>query len=119
MKKDAVWEWSDTQHQAFVELMEQLCSAPVLQLPDSYRPFTLTTDWGQRGMGVVLSQLDPKGVEHPICYASRSCDLAEQNYNSFDGECLAAWWCGRQTSSGLTFLATHSLSSPTTSRCGS
>ena len=43
-------------------------------------------------MGGVLSQLDKEGVEHPICYASRSCNLAEQNYSSFDGECLAVAW---------------------------
>ena len=43
-------------------------------------------------MGAVLSQLDKEGVEHPICYASRSCNPAEQNYSSFDGECLAVVW---------------------------
>ena len=43
-------------------------------------------------MGALLSQLDKEEVEHPICYASRSCNPAEQNYSSFDGECLAVVW---------------------------
>ena len=43
-------------------------------------------------MGAILSQLNKEGVEHPICYASRSCNAAEQNYSSFDGECLAVVW---------------------------
>ena len=43
-------------------------------------------------MRAVLSQLSKEGVEHPICYASRSCNPAEHNYNSFDGECLAVVW---------------------------
>ena len=43
-------------------------------------------------MGAKLSQLDKEEVEHPICYASRSCNPAEQNYSSFDGECLAVVW---------------------------
>ena len=70
----------------------QLCQAPVLQLPNAYKPFILTTDWSHKGMGAVLSQLTEEGVEHPICYASRSCNPAEQNYSSFDGECLAVVW---------------------------
>ena len=28
----------------------------------------------------------------PICYASWSCNPVEQNYSSFDGECLAVLW---------------------------
>ena len=43
-------------------------------------------------MGAILSQLDLEGEEHPVCYASRSCNSAEQNYSSFEGECLAVVW---------------------------
>ena len=92
LKKDRPWEWGEAQDKAFLELKEQLCSAAVLRLPDSYRPFILTTDWSQRGMGAILSQVDLDGVEHPVCYASRSCNAAERNYSSFDGECLAVVW---------------------------
>ena len=92
LKKDAVWQWEDKQMEAFQELKLQLCQAPVLQLPNAYNPFILTTDWSHKGMGAVLNQLNEEGVEHPICYASRSCNPAEQNYSSFDGECLAVVW---------------------------
>ena len=43
-------------------------------------------------MGAVLGQLDLEGVEHPTCYASRSCNPAEKNYSSFDSECLTVVW---------------------------
>ena len=43
-------------------------------------------------MGAIVSQVGQDGVEHPVCYASRSCNPAEQNYSSFDGECLAVVW---------------------------
>ena len=92
LKKDRSWEWGEKQEEAFLALKEQLCGAAVLRLPDPYAPFILTTDWSQRGMGAILSQRNKEGVEHPICYASRSCNAAEQNYSSFDGECLAVVW---------------------------
>ena len=100
-KKDRQWEWGEPQEKAFLELKEQLCSAPVLRLPDPYSPFILTTDWSQRGMGAILSQKGKDEVEHPVCYASRSCNAAEQNCSSFDGECLAVVWATSQFRSYL------------------
>ena len=114
LKKVALWEWSDPQRQAFVELKEHLCSAPVLQLLDVYKPFIPTTDWSQHGMGAVLSQIDTKGVEHSISYASRSCNRARQNYCSFDGDCLVVVWATKPLDP--TCSAIPSLSSPTMSR---
>ena len=57
----------EAQESAYLELKEKLCSAAVLRLPDSYSPFILTTDWSQRGMGAILSQLKSEGVENSIC----------------------------------------------------
>ena len=92
LKKDRPWLWGEDQRRAFTTLKDELCSSTVLRLPNSYKPFILTTDKSQHGMGAVLSQLDPQGVEHPVCYASRSCNPAKQIYSSFDGECLAMVW---------------------------
>ena len=43
-------------------------------------------------MGAILSQVGKDGEEHPVCFASRSCNGAEQNYSSFVGELLAVVW---------------------------
>ena len=43
-------------------------------------------------MGAILSQINKEGVEHPISYASRSCNAAKKIYSSFDGECLVVVW---------------------------
>ena len=43
-------------------------------------------------MGAVLGQKDERGLDYDVAYASRSCNLAENNYSNFDGECLAAVW---------------------------
>lgn len=45
--------WGEEQQGVFVKLKE------VLKLPDHYNPYILMTNWSQRGMGAVLSQLDP------------------------------------------------------------
>ena len=92
MKKDPRWRWGEAQAAAFLELKEQLCGAAILHLPDHYRPFILTTDWSQKDMGAILSQVGKDGVEHPVCYASRSYNQAEHNYSSFERECLAVVW---------------------------
>lgn len=88
LKKAKRWVWGEEQRVAFVRLKEELCNATVLKLSDHYKPYILTTDWSQWGMEAVLSQLDPEMVEYPVAYASRSCNPAEQNYDSFDCECL-------------------------------
>ena len=92
LKKERAWGWGETQENAYLQLKEQLCSAAILRLLDPYSSLILTTDWSQRGMGAILSQLNKEGVEHPICYASRSCNAPEQNYSAFDGECVAVVW---------------------------
>ena len=43
-------------------------------------------------MGAILSQVGKDGEEHPVCFASRSCNSAEQNYSSFEGEYLVVVW---------------------------
>ena len=55
LKKDWPWEWGEAQETAYLELEEQFYSAAFLRLPDPYSPFILTTDWSQRGMGVILN----------------------------------------------------------------
>ena len=76
LKKERSWQWGDTQENAFLQLKEALCSATILRLPDPFSPFILTTDWSQRGMGAILSQVNKEGEAQPICFASRSWDTA-------------------------------------------
>jgi hypothetical protein len=40
----------------------------------------------------VLTQMDDNGKEFVIAYASRSNNNAEAQYNSYEGDCLAAIW---------------------------
>ena len=92
LRKGEKWHWDMDQQRSFAELKDKLCTADVLKRPDSLLPYVLATDWSQKGMGAVLSQIDKEGKEHPISYASRSCNPAEKNYGSCEGECLAVVW---------------------------
>ena len=92
LRKGVPWYWGEEQEHSFSELKDKLCTAEVLRRPDSTLPYVLATDWSQKGMGAVLSQIDKEGKEHPVSYASKSCNPAERNYGSCEGECLAVVW---------------------------
>jgi hypothetical protein len=44
------------------------------------------------GIGAILGQLDKEGKEYVIAYASRNKNKAENNYFSYEGECLVVVW---------------------------
>jgi hypothetical protein len=90
MRNDQPWIWGDEQKAAFQQLKERLASAPILRRPIAGRTYQLHTDWNVLGIGVVLTQMDDDGKEFVIAYASRSNNNADAQYNSYEGECLAA-----------------------------
>eukprot|EP00253_Pinus_taeda_P026488 PITA_26488 len=59
--------WYDSQHKAFIELKDRLCTAPVLALPDLQQPFEVETDAYDYAIGGVLTQHG-----HPVAYHSET-----------------------------------------------
>ena len=92
LQKDQSYDWGSAQREAFDKLQQALVSYPVLRPPNHNLPFILQTDWGQPGLGAVLSQQSSPQDEYVVAYASRSNNRAESNYSSYEGECLAAVW---------------------------
>lgn len=86
------FKWEPRHEAAFQQLKLDLVAAPVLRRPDWSKRFIIHTDWSCQGIGAVLAQLDDEGNEYVVEYASRSCNPAESNYSSYEGECLALWW---------------------------
>ena len=81
---------------AFLALKEQLCSAPLLAYPLPNTPYILATDASvgtpdvPGGLGAILSQIHPDGMERVIAYASASLNTAQKNYSPFLLEMAAA-----------------------------
>lgn len=81
--------WSAECDSAFRQLKEKLCISPDLRSPDFEKEFVLQTDASDRGIGVVLSQLDEDGHDHPVAFFSRKLLPREERYSTVEKECLA------------------------------
>lgn len=81
--------WSAECANAFAAAKDIMCNAPVLAAPDFTLPFQLQIDASATGVGAVLLQEDPFGVDHPVCYFSRKLSKCQQNYSTIEKETLA------------------------------
>ena len=64
--------WNEQSNTAFNSMKILLTQMPILIYPDFTKPFIVSTDASDDGLGGVLSQLDDKGNERVIQYISRS-----------------------------------------------
>ncbi|GJQ99091.1 putative reverse transcriptase domain-containing protein [Tanacetum coccineum] len=80
-QKKVAFEWGDKQEADFQTLMNKLCSAPILALPQGSENFIVYCDASHKGLGVVLMQ-----NEKVIAYASRQLKIHEKNYTTHDLE---------------------------------
>ena len=75
---------------AFEKVKKLLTEAPALALPDIRRPFILTTDASDMGVGGCLSQIaQDTEREEVVAYASRLLSTAERNGSSCQKELIA------------------------------
>ncbi|KAK3795951.1 hypothetical protein RRG08_053197 [Elysia crispata] len=83
--------WEEARLKAFENLKAALTSKPVLKLPDFEKPFILSTDASDTGLGAILKQ-DHHGEKFPVVYLSRKLLPREQRYSVVEKECLALVW---------------------------
>ncbi|GBG68181.1 hypothetical protein CBR_g2734 [Chara braunii] len=79
---DTPWEWTERCEAAFRHLKHALMHYEVLKLLDPDKPFIVTTDASQYGIGVVLAQQEGKKLR-PVEYMSKkmpSQKLAKSTY---------------------------------------
>ncbi|GBO42814.1 Retrovirus-related Pol polyprotein from transposon 297 [Araneus ventricosus] len=88
IKKEGV-NWTQDCNRAFTELKNRLTEIPVLHAPDYNREFIVQTDASDLGIGVVLSQRNDKGEEHPVLFLSKKFTDAQRKYGTTEKECAA------------------------------
>ena len=88
LQKDRKWVWSWDCELLMAEAKGLLTSANVLVHYDATLPMKLATDALPYGLGAVISQVLPNGVEKPVAFAFRSLSSSEQNYSQIDKEAL-------------------------------
>lgn len=89
--------WNKARKDAFAEIKNILGSEPVLAAPDYSLPFLVQCDASDHGLGVVLSQVNEKGEEHPVLYPSRKLKSPSRLTAQQKKNALA--WCGLSKSS--------------------
>ena len=89
LKKQVKFEWTEKCQRAFEQVKEILMNAPVLLAPNFEAPFKLYCDASDVGVGAVLSQVGPDGVEHPVSFYSKKLNGAQRNYATVEKEALS------------------------------
>jgi hypothetical protein len=80
--------WTQACTEAFNTLKKKLASVPILVAPNWEKDFEVYVNASNVAIGVVLSQKDEKGHDHPIYFASWQLMQAERNYTVTEREAL-------------------------------
>ena len=89
LKKDHQFRWTKECQEAFDSLKNKLINAPVLAFPDYSRQFIVTTDSSLAGLGFMLSQKDPEGIERPVAFGGKALNKHQKAYPIYQLEMLA------------------------------
>ncbi|GJY69016.1 putative reverse transcriptase domain-containing protein [Tanacetum coccineum] len=79
--EEACFEWGDKQEAAFQTLKNNLCSAPILALPQGAKNFIVYCDASHKGLGAVLMQTGRMIASHPDNHKSLQHILDQKELN--------------------------------------
>ncbi|CAM4520803.1 unnamed protein product [Lepidochelys olivacea] len=79
-------QWTEECQKAFNKLKATLMSDSVLRAPDFDKPFLVTTDASERGVGAVLMQEGLDQEFHPVVFLSKKLSERESNWSVSEKE---------------------------------
>ncbi|OXA44383.1 Retrovirus-related Pol polyprotein from transposon opus [Folsomia candida] len=90
-RKNIPYIWGTEQEQAFQALKFHLTNPPLLAFYDPDRPIHIQCDASGVGIGSCLMQLNEKGHEQPVAYASKTLNEYQRRYNNTEREFYAIY----------------------------
>ncbi|CAM5157917.1 unnamed protein product [Eretmochelys imbricata] len=88
-KQSVAVQWTKECQKAFNQLKAALMSDPVLRAPDFDKPFLVTTDVSERGVGAVLMQEGADQEFHPVVFLSKKLSERESHWSVSEKECYS------------------------------
>ena len=89
IKKDAVFNWGQTEKESFQKNLEAISEAPGLLSPYFNKDFVLYTFISDISYAAILTQLNQQNNEVPISFMSSNFKGAELNYHEVDKQAFA------------------------------
>nr|GFB73269.1 putative reverse transcriptase domain-containing protein [Tanacetum cinerariifolium] len=107
MQKGIKYDWGKKEENAFQLIKQNLCSVPILALPEGSKDFVVYCDASHKGLGAVLMQR-----EKVIAYASRQLKVHERNYTThvLELELLSDYDCDIRYHPGKANVVAYALS---------
>ena len=80
LRKNVIWKWSTDSEETFQKIKTILCNQPLLTHFDPLRKIG-HCDASPYSVGAILSREQRNRSEKPVNYASRTLNMAEQNFH--------------------------------------
>lgn len=84
--------WTSLHETAFKDLKDKLTNEPVLAHFDDNAEIILVTDGSKKGLGAILQQQNENKEIHPVSYASKKLNAAQNNYSALELEMAALYF---------------------------
>ena len=82
---DVKFKWKETHHCAFMKLKDAIIQAPILQYPDTTKPYIVYTDASNNACGAQLSQIHNE-TEFPVAFSSHTFTDTQQRWSTPEQE---------------------------------